>query len=684
MMGGRCLASRLALPLLALTLAGMAMAGPAWGHAAFLESEPTPGANLKRAPLEVELEFTEPLNEKLTRVELLDEQETPASARIELTGRDGVSVRPTDRLPGGVYTVSWYTVSTLDGHPLEGRFEFGVRADAESAQSIEQSPLAGWGWLRIVVRAVFYVALFFFAGGVLAAALLSPRRLAGWLLPERLAESGIDHIRRARRGARLRTRGAGWVATAGALAVALVETLDATGGLSPGDLGDFLLGNAAGLVRIWTVALLALASTLIVRAPRGAAVAVASSLLAIALGGHASSASPQGLAVLSDWVHLLAGAIWVGGLAQIAASWIPLARRTEAPVRRQAMRLVLARFGRIALPAFAVVALTGLLNGLIQLESPAALWQTSYGRVLAVKLGLVGTIAFASYLHALRLRPRLLSSEAGGQPAAERRHWRLLAVEPALAIGVVAAAAALVAFPLPPRDLPEGEAAAAPPCEPCPVPEPRRSELAVAENIGSNIAALWVDSRGRATLRTYGVDGAPARLEAEPLAGLALSGCGNACRRLRIPPGRMTIAASIAGDRLRATLPTAWNPDKNRRAAQLAVRAQGTMRSLRRVRVQERTTSGPGTLATADARLLRGRDARLYRQVFRWGRFAATARWLGTESRRGRRAVRLAVLDPGAPTWFRLLVDVRTGRVLMERLITTAHFIDRRYSEFER
>ncbi|GIK77742.1 MAG: hypothetical protein EDQ89_03970 [Acidobacteria bacterium] len=683
MKGGRRLAARLALPLPALTLAGLALAGPAWGHAAFLESEPAPGANLKRAPLEVKLEFTEPLNERLTGVELLDEQERPAPAQIELTGRDGVIVRPNDRLPGGVYTVSWYTVSTLDGHPLEGTFEFGVRADAENAQSIEQSPLLGWGWLRITSRAVFYAALFFFAGGVFTATLLSPRRLSGWLLPERIAESGADRIRRARRGARRRTLGAGWVATAGALAVALVETLDATGGLSPGDLGDFLLGNAAGLARIWTVALLALASSLIVRAPRGAAVAVASSLLAIALGGHASSASPQTLAVLSDWVHLLAGAIWVGGLTQIAATWIPLARRTEIQVRRQAMRLVLARFGRIALPAFAVVALTGALNSLIQLESPAALWQTSYGRVLAVKLGLVGTIAFASYLHALHLRPRLLSTDAD-QPAAERRHWRLLAVEPALAIGVVAAAAALVAFPLPPRDLPEGEAAAAPPCEPCPVPKPRRSQLAVAENIGSNIAALWVDSRGRATLRTYGVDGAPARLEAEPLAGLALGGCGNACRRLRAPPGRMTIAASIAGDRFVATMPTAWNPDKNRHAEQLAVRAQETMRALRSVRVQERTTSGPGTLGTADARLIADRQPRLYRQVFRWGRFAATARWLGTEPRRGGGAVRLAVLDPGAPTWFRLLVDVRTGRVLTERLITTAHFIDRRYSEFER
>lgn len=42
--------------------------------------------------------------------------------------------------------------------------------------------------------------------------------------------------------------------------------------------------------------------------------------LAIALSGHANSAEPRPLAVATDWLHLLAGAVWMGGLAQIASA----------------------------------------------------------------------------------------------------------------------------------------------------------------------------------------------------------------------------------------------------------------------------------------------------------------------------------------------------------------------------
>lgn len=42
--------------------------------------------------------------------------------------------------------------------------------------------------------------------------------------------------------------------------------------------------------------------------------------LAIALSGHANSAEPRPLAVATDWLHLLAGAVWMGGLAQIVSA----------------------------------------------------------------------------------------------------------------------------------------------------------------------------------------------------------------------------------------------------------------------------------------------------------------------------------------------------------------------------
>jgi len=670
--------------LIVAAITALAFAPAASAHASFLEAQPAPGANLDRPPLEITLEFTEPLNTDLTRIELVDEEDRVLPGELEFTGREGATFRPAGELPRGAFEVSWYTVSTLDGHPLEGTFGFGVRTEALATQTIEQSPLASWGWLRILVRAVLYATLVFFAGGVGAAAMLSPRAPSGWLLPQGLEgiapQQGVDIRRRIWR----RTLAAGWLASVAAAAVAFAETLDATGGLSPTDLGDFL-GNQAGLTRVWAAGLLAAAALLARRSPRLAAPPLAASLLAIALGGHATGASPQAPAVLTDWMHLLAGAVWIGGLAQIAVVWVPLARRASLRARRRAMGQVLGRFGRIAFPAFLLVALSGFVNGLIQLEHLTALWQTAYGRVLAVKVALVGLIALASYWHALRLRPRLVAQSPEPDPHHEQHHWRLVSVEPLLGVAVVAAAAALVAFPLPPRDLPEGEAAEATPCEPCPVPEPRPAQLAVAESIGPDIAALWLDSDGRGTLRTYDLHGTPTALPVDLAGGRLTESCGEGCQRAVIRPSRKRIAISapVGGDRVAAALPISWRPGANSRAARLALRAQATMRALRGVSVRERTTSGPGTLGAADTRLTARRDPQVYRQVFRWGRFSRTARWLGVESVDGRRLVRLAVLDRGAPTWFQLQIDPRTGRVVRELLITSGHFIDRRYSGFE-
>src|SRR5207244_5369840 len=100
---------------------------------------------------------------------------------------------------------------------------------------------------------------------------------------------------------------------------------------------------------------------------------------------------------------------------------LPRVKRLSATVRRAVMRAVLARFGRVALPAFVVVVASGLANALIELGHPAALWQTGYGRVLAVKIAFVGLIALASYNHALRLRPRLLAANPHPDARLERR-----------------------------------------------------------------------------------------------------------------------------------------------------------------------------------------------------------------------------------------------------------------------
>jgi copper transport protein len=719
---------RSALSVAAALLLACVAPATAWGHAAFVESTPAAGARVETGPAEITLAYTEPLDRELTEARLIDARsgaEIPVVTRSERERE--LTLQPQRRLDRAPYRVEWHTVSTVDGHALEGSFGFGVRTAAVAVeQDLEQSPLAREGWIRIAARAVFYAALFFFAGGVLLTALLSRRDPGGWLAPPSLEPAlraaGPERQVVAERAWR-RTLDAGRLALAAAVVVALAEAADASGGIALDGVSQFLFSNGAGLARAGTVVAVAMAVLLATRLPLAAAAWLALAFLAIAYGGHASSASERGLALVTDWIHLVAGAIWVGGIAQVAATWVPLALRGRRELGIAAARSVLPRFGRLALPAFLVVASTGLANALIQLGRPEALFETGYGRVLAVKIGLVALIALASYGHAFRLRPALVAANPHPPPGAARRHWRLLGSEPWLGLAAVAAAGTLVAFPLPPQQLGEaGEAEAAAPCDPCPLAQARDDQLAVAESLGTRIAAVWIRRdaehlHGR--LELLDTDGAPTDAPVS-IAGAELTDCGEGCRRFESPlAAELTVSAEEEGESYTATLPATWDAGRSEEARRLLARAQAGMRALDSLRLDETTTSGVGPgvevryrfaapdrmayVTDGGARVVAigrtgysrapggrwdrepfGADGFQVARMFRWTPYARSVRWLGGHREGGRSLVEVALFDPATPFWFRLTIDRRRGLVLDERMIATAHFMDRRYHSFER
>ncbi|MGH9380087.1 MAG: copper resistance CopC/CopD family protein [Thermoanaerobaculia bacterium] len=709
-----------AVGLLALLLTPTA----AFGHAAFLDSQPEPGQRLGSGPAEITLEFTEPLNRGLSKATVvnLDSGET-VSAEVAGGGEKELVLRPEARLGRAPYRVDWQTVSTVDGHTLAGAFSFGVKTAAVGVEhDLEQSPLARDGWLRIAARALLYASLFFFAGGVLTAALLTRagREPASWMLPDSATEE-VDAGERAPRLWR-RTVNAGWIAACAAALVAMVEGADAAGSLSLSGLGDFLLSNTAGLARVGTVAALVVGVLLAAARMRiTAAAAVVLAFLTIALSGHANSADLRGLAVLTDWIHLVAGAIWVGGIAQLAWAWLPALWRRSTRVRMAVMGSVLGRFGRLALPAFLVVAASGSINALTQLGHLEALWETAYGRVLAIKIALVALIALASYGHALRLRPALLAANPHPPRRSEQRHWRLLGVEPWLGLGAIVVVAALVAFPLPPQQLGESDEAAAAACDPCPQPEALNRELAAAEQAGSSIAAFWLRRQGNelsGTLRLLDYNERPVEAEAELEGAVEPEPCGQGCWRFTLPdPGaELTATITDGGRDHEVTVPSRWASARSQRARELLRQAEAAMLGLRTVRMQESLTSGIGgvivrteyrfeapdhmfyrtnTGTTVDAigktayQSLNGGPVRKTRfgadgfqldQFFSWTPYARTVRWLGTSAG----VIRIALFDRATPLWYRLDIDRETKRIVRERMITGGHFMTRSYFAFDR
>src|SRR2546427_3155935 len=152
-----------AMAIAAAALIAAVLPSGASAHASFLDSNPAPGTRLASGPGRITLDFTEPLNENLTSAKLIDVTTGAAvGARSSVIGQRQLVLQPQTRLKKGAYRVDWHTVSTLDGHALEGSLGFGVQVTPGFSEgSVEQSPLARDGWLRILLRGGMYGLIFF-------------------------------------------------------------------------------------------------------------------------------------------------------------------------------------------------------------------------------------------------------------------------------------------------------------------------------------------------------------------------------------------------------------------------------------------------------------------------------------------------------------------------------------------
>lgn len=196
------------------------------------------------------------------------------------------------------------------------------------------------------------------------------------------------------------------------------------GGLAVITVEGIHAGGLPGGERVARVAAEGLAFVLCIRGiPLVAPVAVLAAAL-LPLAGHATAVQPSAGAEFGDAIHVLSAAMWAGGILALATLHPPEGwRGPEA-------RALLDRFGGVALIAFAVTALTGLLRASDQLHDVSALWTTAYGEVLALKAAGVGIMLVLSAV-------------------AWRRGVPLARAEAALAVLVVGATAVLAAFPTP-------------------------------------------------------------------------------------------------------------------------------------------------------------------------------------------------------------------------------------------
>ena len=185
------------------------------------------------------------------------------------------------------------------------------------------------------------------------------------------------------------------------------------------------------------------------------AMVIAGALLAsLAWSGHANAqVGPNGVVHhLSDSVHLLAAGAWLGGLAPLAA----LLRQAEALPNDRAFTNcaeTVTRFGNAAVICVAALVVTGLVNAYYLLPEPRSLLDTTYGRVLLLKI-CVFLIALAiAAVNRNRLTPALKRSNEwhSATTGAARTLRRNVFLEQVLGAVVVLLVAALGVSPPPMR-----------------------------------------------------------------------------------------------------------------------------------------------------------------------------------------------------------------------------------------
>jgi putative copper export protein len=189
-----------------------------------------------------------------------------------------------------------------------------------------------------------------------------------------------------------------------------------------------LSGDAAGWVRVARVAAEGGALALCMLGRRMVAPVALFAAASLALAGHAVAQQQPAGPIFADAMHVLSAGVWAGGIMALATVRPPGGWGGEEG------KAMLVRFGGVALIAFAITAMTGVLEAASAISYLSDLWTTPYGVVLTVKSAGVLVMVVLSAL-------------------AWRRGFGLVRFEAAVAILVLAATAVLAATPIPPATI---------------------------------------------------------------------------------------------------------------------------------------------------------------------------------------------------------------------------------------
>lgn len=379
--------------------AALAVPAAASAHANLVSTTPADRAVLARAPERVVVRFDDDVRVAPGNAAVRNGDGSILGGKPAAHGKTLVLPLRTN-LGQDDYSVRWSAVSD-DGHVVQGVIAFGVGLGRPPpVPTLRSTVEVGFG--TVLSRWVFFA-------GLLVASGLALFDLLVW---RPLVKSD------------LRT---GWIAIG--LAAMFVSSHGLVHASHGGASTRFGLAIYIGSgVAATGAAAAAIAVTDRSAAPFAVVLAVAV-LPVPTVAGHALDPGRSWLEVPIDLLHVIAAAVWIGGL--FALAFVAPREGVSPEVVGAAAR----RFSNLALASVIVVALTGAARALAELSAVSQLWTTGYGRAILVKTGLFAVLLGLGSVS----RSRVMAG-------AERLRGVVLAEVTILLLGVVVAVALLTSL----------------------------------------------------------------------------------------------------------------------------------------------------------------------------------------------------------------------------------------------
>ncbi len=431
----------LAIALLAASAVTLVQTGLADAHANQIRTSPAPNSELETAPGRIIVWFSETIEAQLSEIEVFDADATQVDngdSALDPTETTAMSVTLPE-LENGTYTVVWRNLSTVDGHRVVGSFLFAVGEPlsqgaqiAGSEQPTLQSNADPWQ------RWIFFVRATALVGG-LVFELLVVAPVLGEADPASAAGRALGQLSRMMVKLLFVSLGAMAVGLLGLLVQQASVTFDVSVWNIFGEPVNTVLFDSdwggrwiwRALVLVASGMVLAFAAyqsfassgdddedsepeppSLITETLPGQALLLLGlgALFLTTISGH-NAAVPSEVrlpGIISDFIHLIAASIWVGGLFYLVFGLPILRRELQGQELGAALSRVVPRFSTLAISSAGVLVITGLFAGWMQVKIVDAT-DTPYGWSLVAKVALLLPLFGIAGVNSLHVSKRLAS-----------------------------------------------------------------------------------------------------------------------------------------------------------------------------------------------------------------------------------------------------------------------------------